>query len=284
MQHSFTVTTGSALSTDSENAYHLSIQSDLNGLCFCVLDLDRRQYVALQALSFHPAVVDYNDLQRALERALRSEPLLNLRFRSVSCMYTSRSVTLMPAVLVDKPLLKSFLEFNAPLHELDEVHTCPLPLYGAEVVFAVPSPLAAKLAGKYPKVKFYHQCVPMLQLLPAQVKHEKHSELLAVNINHGFADVALYARGGLKMYNTFELQAPADLVYYLLAVAHQHKVSEKKTEVLLSGSIGAYVGEVAAFFPTLAQAKPHPQLPLARELRAVVDHRFTHLFSLYECA
>ena len=283
MRHSFTVA-DSSLNTVGENAYHLSIQSDLNGFCFCVLDLDRKRYVALQAQPFHPPVVDYNDLQKALERTLNSERLLNLNFSSVSCMYTSRSVTLIPNILVDKMLLKSFLEFNAPLNELDEVHSCPIPSLGAEAVFAIPSPLAAKLSSKYKNVKFYHQCVPMLSLLPEMFKHDEHGELLSVNINNGFADIALYARGGLKIYNTFELQTPADLVYFMLAVARQHKVNEKKMEVLLSGNIGAYVGEVAAYFPALIQVKPYTQLSLAASLQAVANHRFTHLFSLYECA
>jgi len=284
MQHySFTVA-DSSINTVSKNAYHLSIQSDLNGFCFCVLDLDRRQYVALRAQAYHPAVTDYNDLQKALEHMLISEPLLNINFSSVSCMYVSRSATLIPNVLVDKMLLKSFLEFNAPLNELDEVHSCPIQSLDAEAIFAIPSPLAAKLSGKYKSVKFYHQCVPMLSLLTELSKHDEHSGLLAVNINNGFADIALYARGGLKIYNTFELIAPADLVYFMLAVARQHKVNEKKMEVFLSGNIGAYVGEVAAFFPALVQVKPRPQLPLASGLKAMADHRFTHLFSLYECA
>ncbi|MDR2937313.1 MAG: DUF3822 family protein [Prevotellaceae bacterium] len=275
MQQPFTVSS-STLGTSS--SYHLSIQSNLNGLCFCVLDLETMQYVALQQLPFHSAVLDYNDLQHALHRTLSSEPLLNLCFASVACMYTSRSATLIPNILNDKKLLKHFLEFNAPLNELDEVHHRPILSLDAEAVFAIPSPLAAKFSSKYKNVKFFHQCVPMLSQLP------KHGELLAVNINSGFADIALYARGELKIYNTFALQAPSDLAYFMLAIARQHKVNEKKTGVLLSGNIGGYVGEVAKLFPELIQAKPHTTPSIAPELEVVADHRFTHLFSLYECA
>jgi len=283
MQRSFTAVS-STLNTNSGSAYHLSIQSDLSGLCFCVLNLDCMQYVALQALPFSTAVVDYNDLQQALERTLSAEPLLNLRFSSVSCMYTSRSAALIPNVLADKTLIKGFLEFNAPLNELDEVHTCPLPSLDASAIFAVPSPLAAKLTGKYKSVRFYHQCAPLLLLLPQQAKQGRHNELLTVNINSGFADIALYARGGLKIYNSFELQNPTDLVYFLHAIAHQHKVNEKTAGLLLSGNTGRYMDEVAPFFPLLMPARPHTQLSFAPELKAVADHRFTHLFSLYECA
>lgn len=283
MQYAFTVA-DSSLQHAAGGSYHLSVQSDLNGLCFCILDLESRQYVALQSLPFLSAVVDYNDLQLALERTLSVEPLLNLSFSSVSCMYSSRCATLIPNILADRTLLKKFLEFHTALNELDEVHSHPIFPLDAEAVFAIPSPLAAKFSSKYGKVKFYHQCVPLLSLLPEQAKEEKHDELLAVNINNGFADVALYARGGLKIYNTFELQAPADLVYFMLAVARQHKVNEKKSGVLLSGNIGAYVNDVAAFFPRLIQAKPHTKIALAPEVEAAADHRFTHLFSLYECA
>ncbi len=281
MQHAFTVT-NSTLNKGS--SYHLSIQSDLNGLCFCVLDLDSKQYVALQSLPFRTAVVDYDDLQAVLGRILSSEPLLNLNFNSVSCMYNSRNATLIPNILADKTQLKRFLEFNTPLNELDEVHSCPIPTLDAEAVFAIPSPLAAKLTGKYNRVRFYHQCVPMLTLLPKQAKAHKYNELLAVNVNNSFADIALYARGGLKIYNTFELQAPADLVYFMLAIARQHKINEKKVGVLLSGNISEYVNEVAAFFPSIIQANSLTTMSLVPELLPIADHRFAHLFSLYECA
>lgn len=282
MQHAFSVAANSLSNTGGN--YHLSIQSDLNGLCFCILDLDSKQYVALQSLPFLSAVLDYNDLQLALERTLSAEPLLNLNFSSVSCIYTSRSATLIPNILADKSLLKRLLEFNIALNELDEVHSSLIDPLDAEAVFAVPSPLAAKLSRKYGKVKFYHQCVPMLSRLPEQAKKGRHNELFAININNGFADIALYARGGLKIYNTFELQASADLVYFVLSIARQHKVNEKKAGVLLSGNIGTFVNDVATFFPTLIQAKPHSKIAIAPEIAAFADHRFTHLFSLYECA
>lgn len=278
------VATDSAFDAQSSGALHLSIQSDLSGLCFCVLDLDRRRYVAFQSIPYARPIVDYNDVKPALSGLLNSEPLLNADFSSVSCLYVSRSATVIPEALFDGDLLKSFLELNTPINELDEVHGSHVSLPDVAVAFTVPSPLAATLLEKYGSVKFYHQCVPMLKHLKEHAEMYDTQNLFAVNINGSFADVALYACGALKIYNTFVLHATEDLIYFMLAIARRQQISEKKASILLSGDVNPYINEFTPLFHALIPAMPHTQMSFAYELSDVAGYRFTHLFSLYECA
>ncbi|MDR1416505.1 MAG: DUF3822 family protein [Prevotellaceae bacterium] len=268
----------------SAAALHLSIQSDLDGLCFCLLDLDRRKYVAFKSIPYEQTVTDYNDMQPTLSALLNSDPLLNASYRSVSYIYTSRHAAAIPMAMFDRSLLKSFLELNDFVNELDEVHSAPIPQLDAVAAFAVPSPFAAALLKKYGKVKFFHQSVPMLTFLQRRAKDHNPESLLAININHDFADIALFVRGALKMYNTFALQSPEDLAYFMLAIAHQHKVATKQTSVLFSGNVEPYLKVIPPFFRALVLDEPHTRMGFARELSDVADHQFTHLFSLYECA
>jgi hypothetical protein len=277
------VATDSAFDAQRSGALHLSIQSDLSGLCFCVLDLDSRRYVAFKSIPYAQPIVDYNDMQPALGRLLDSEPLLNAGFGSVSYLYASRHATLIPDALLERDLLKSFLELNNPLNELDEVHSCFLPQLNAAVAFAVPSPFAAALLEKYGSVKFYHQSVPMLKRLQEYVSVYKLENLFAVNINNGFADIALHAYGTLQIYNTFTLHAPEDLAYFMLAIARRQCIPESKTSVLLSGDIEEYIKNFPSMFRTLIPAMPRTQMSIAYELSTIAGYRFTHLFSLYEC-
>jgi hypothetical protein len=278
------IVTDSAFDAQSSGDLHLSIQSDLSGLCFCVLDLDKRRYVAFQSIPYAKPIVDYNDMKPTLGALLNGEPLLSAGFSSVSCLYVSRHATVIPKAMFDDNLLKSFLEFNNPINELDEVHGSHLPLPDAAVAFAIPSPLAATLLEKYGSVKFYHQCIPMLKHLGEHAEMYSAENLFAVTIHGDFADVALYAAGALRIYNTFTLHAPEDLIYFLLAIARRQQISEKKTSVLLSGDVEPYIKEFASLFHTLIPAMPHTQMSFAYELGDVAKYRFTHLFSLYECA
>ncbi|MDR1022389.1 MAG: DUF3822 family protein [Prevotellaceae bacterium] len=268
----------------SSAALHLSIQSDLGGLCFCVLDLDKRRYVAFKSIPYEQPITDYNDMQPTLSALLDSDPLLNASYRSVSYIYTSRHATAIPTAMFDSNLLKSFLEINDFINELDEVHSCPIPQLDAVAAFAVPSPFATTLLKKYGEVKFYHQCVPMLTFLQEHAGEHNPKSLLAININHGFVDTALYIRGALKIYNTFALQSPEDLAYFMLAITSQHKVETRQTSVLFSGNVEPYVKVIPPFFQVLMLDEPHTQMSFARALSDVVNHRFSHLFSLYECA
>ncbi|MDR3366347.1 MAG: DUF3822 family protein [Prevotellaceae bacterium] len=278
------VATDSAFDAENSGALHLSIQSDLSGLCFCVLDLERRTYVAFKSIPYAAPIVDYNDMQPALSELLAGEQLLAARFSSVSYLYASRHATIIPSAMLDGNLLKSFLELNNPINDLDEVHSSHIPQLNAAVAFAVPSPFAATLLEKYGSVKFYHQSVPMLKYLQEHVSMYSSENLFAVNISCGFADVALYAGGTLKIYNTFTLHAPEDLAYFMLAIARRQQISEKKTSVLLSGDIEPYIQDFPSLFHSLIPAIPHTQMSFACELSDVAGYRFSHLFSLYECA
>ncbi|MDR0414624.1 MAG: DUF3822 family protein [Prevotellaceae bacterium] len=278
------VAVDSTFNVHGGSALHLSIQSDLEGLCLCVLDLDRRQYVAFKSMPYERPVVDYNDMQSALSSLLGADPLFNVGYCSVSCMYASRHATVIPMSMFDSNLLKSFLELNDTINELDEVHSHPIPQLDAVAAFAVPSPLAATLLKKYGKVKFYHQCVPMLSFLQRHAGKCNPDGLLAVNLNRGFADIALYVHGALRIYNSFALQSPENLAYFMLAVTCRHGVSEKKTSVLFSGDVEPYIKVIPPFFHELVLDEPRTQMSVARELSDVANHRFSHLFSLYECA
>lgn len=278
------VATDSAFDAQSSGALHLSIQSDLSGLCFCVLDLDRQRYVSFQSVPYAKPIADYNDVKPALGALLAGEPLLNAKFSSVSCLYVSRYATVIPAALLDRSLLKSFLDLNNPINELDEVHSSLIPSLDAAVAFAIPSPFASTLLEKYGKVKFCHQCVPMLKYLKEHAEMYDSDNLFAVNINSDFADVALYAGGALKIYNTFTLHAPEDLIYFMLAIAHRQRIPEKKISVLLAGEMEQYIEDFAPLFHALIPAMPHTQMTFAYELSSVAGYHFTHLFSLYECA
>jgi hypothetical protein len=280
----FTATDSAFDEQKNGNALHLSIQSDLGGLCFCTLDLDRRRYVAFKSMPYAQPIVDYNDMQPALSRLLDGDTLLSADYSSVSYIYASRSATIIPKYMLDGSLLKSFLEFNNPINDLDEVHSAVIPQMDAAVAFTVPSPFAATLIGKYGKVKFYHQSIPMLKRLLEYVDSNGKENLLAVNIGREFADMALYAGGELKIYNTFAMQTAEDLSYFMLAITRRHQVSERKTSVLLSGNVEPYVKEIPSFFRVLVLDEPHTRMGFARELKDVANHRFSHLFSLYECA
>ncbi|MDR0687680.1 MAG: hypothetical protein LBF55_03210, partial [Prevotellaceae bacterium] len=69
------VATDSTFSAHSSDALHLSIQGDLEELCFCTLNLTTRKYVAFKSIPYAQAVVDYNDMQPALSTLLNAEPL-----------------------------------------------------------------------------------------------------------------------------------------------------------------------------------------------------------------
>jgi hypothetical protein len=280
MQKAFAIVS-SALNIKTTGGYHLSIQSNLSGLIFCVLDLQRNTYVALKGFPFRSRIIDYNDLHKEVAAIIAREPLLASRYASAVCMHVSRSATLVPSTWVDNNLLKSYLYYTTTLDELDEVHHRQIPNHNIQTIYAIPSPLAALLSSSLGKVSYCHQSVPLLHSLYTYVKEHKEEDIFMVNINQGFVDIALYARGELKIYNTFELNTATDLLYYLMFIAKKHKVEEKTTGVMLLGEVERHADRLVNFFSNIIQGKAPRQYHYASELAGYADHQLVNLFALH---
>ncbi|MGL4364496.1 MAG: DUF3822 family protein [Bacteroidales bacterium] len=263
---------------------HLSIQSNLNGLCFCLLNPETKEYFAFQKTLYQPVVVDYNDLQIAIDALLQKDTLLNLQFESVSCLFISRHSVLIPTGFSEPIQFKFFLEQNTLIHELDEIHYSSLSSHGIDTVFAIPNPLAAKLIGKYNKVRFYHQIVPLLDISYRYLE-EGHKTVLTVNIHQEFADIILIQNGKLMIYNTFEINSSNDLLYFLLAISKKYDLNKMLLKLLIFNDTKVDLGNIPFLFPSLQiiQSTSFDYYDFSPNLHKHLTSEFSLLFSLYQC-
>jgi len=206
----------------------LSIQADLSGFSFCVFN-SNGNCRALKQYSY--TIVDYNDLDNEVNKLFRQEELLRLPYKKCYCLFISNKATLIPSHLFEVQHLRTYLDFVAPLDELDEIHYRQLPVPEAVNVFAIPSPVAAIVHTYQPNSLFLHQSVPLIHLM-----HEKQlQEGAALHLSSDIASIALYAGGRLVLSNTFNVQSFADALYYLSYALQQWHLSPENTPVFLSG-------------------------------------------------
>lgn len=206
----------------------LSIQADLNGFSFCVFDNNEK---CLKFKHYAYTTVDYNDLDNEVHNLFRQEELLRLPYKKCYCLFISNKSTLIPAQLFDVQHLRTYLDFVAPLDELDEIHFRQLPVPEAIDVFAVPSPVAAIVHTYQPNTLFLHQSIPLIRLLQAMQLQNG----VVLHLSSDIASIALYAEGRLTLSNTFNVHTSADSLYYLSYVLQQWRLSPDNTPIFLSG-------------------------------------------------
>jgi hypothetical protein len=181
-------------------------------------------------------------------------------------------------------MLKSYLEFNHELDALDEIHYNYLPSVDAYNVFALHTYIASAISHHFMGVRFYHQAMPFIERI-TDYSDNRQKQIMAVNINHHFFDVAVSSSSRLKLYNTFQYKEPTDLVYFILYICNEFEMDPLTLELVLSGELSdmmSYRDAIREYIPGVQTLKTADN-NLAEGLAKVKESNYFTLFNLVHC-
>jgi hypothetical protein len=264
--------------------YHLSIQADLNGFSFCILDIKRRTYIGLRHYQFEKvySIDDYTD---KLTAVLNEDKLIDLQYKSSSFVYLTQKSTLIPESFFDKSNLKAYFQFNQSLNELDEIHYNFLSEINAYNIFAIPNYIVNEIVSHIENIILFHQATPFIKII---VKRgiDKENKCVYVNMNNKFIDIAVAARHSLFLYNTFQFQNENDLLYFILYIYKQLNLDTKKNKLLITGEQSdniKYHNALKKYITTVKYLEPIKFL-FSGVFTKINKHKFLNLFNLVNCA
>ena len=264
-------------------SYFLSIQVNLNGLSFSVLDPVREKYIAFEHKTF-PKDLIFDDLLNYLEDYLDHHELLNCSFKSTKLAWITNRNTLIPVSFFNVQNLKKYFEFNQKLEELDEIHYSELKYVDAYSVFIIPNQIATIFTRKFKQIQFYNQQIPFIE--HAVYKHHSESKKILANVNEDFIDICITENGKLLLYNNFLYKNEMDLAYFILYTFDQFDIDTKQTELILSGLIdsssSAYT-KLKGFINHLRFDKLPEDFSYSYTFNHIPSHQFTNLFNLHLC-
>ena len=265
-------------------SYHVSIQIDLNGFSFCLLDTIRNKYVALKHYSFDTLS---EDPEKELRSVFEQDEFLKREFKGSKMIFTSRQSTLVPQPLFDKENVRDYFTFN---HSLNDNH------YGiffnrlkhadAYVVFAVPLYVPSVVKKYLPDTKLFHQSVPLIENIFLNRKNRKDREIVWMNISEKLFDIVVIDDKKLKLYNSFSFQDVNDLLYFTLYVFEQEKLDPGDTEIILSGKISKTMKEyevLRKYIRNLRFDTPSTQFTYSYTFNEIPTHTYLNLLNLYPC-
>jgi hypothetical protein len=273
-------------SLDRENTqnYHLSIQADLSGFSFCILDIKRRLYIGLRSHTFEK-IYSIEDYANKLTEAFKEDKLLDCQYKSISFIYLSQKSTLIPDSFFDKENLRAYFEFNLNLNELDEIHYNFLSEISAFNIFAIPNYIVNEIIGRFENVKLFHQATPFIKTI-FKNKDNKENKCVFVNMNNKFLDIAVTAENRLCLYNTFQFQNEADLLYFVLYIYKQLNLNTRKNKLFISGEQSdniEYYSALKKYITTVRYLEPFGFL-FSGILEKLNKYKFVNLFNLFRCA
>jgi hypothetical protein len=260
--------------------YHLSIQSGMNGLSFCLLDTVRNKYIG-----FHHYPSQSNEYVSSLIPIIQADPVLTLSYKSVSHMFVDGRNTLVPTSLFDAKKAAMFYQLSHGQSGCSEILSNQLDNAMAVNIFTYPPDFLIRLKEIYPGIKTFHRSSPFVEALVLHSAKWIRSKCY-VSISKSEIDIGIAQMKKLEFYNSFTYKENSDIVYYLLNVLERFKLSNMLTEVYISADVENH-DELFEFlnnyFNLIKFIRPSDQYLYSYMFDELQLTRFANLFNLALC-
>jgi hypothetical protein len=212
--------------------YHLSIQTSSNGLSFCLLDTITKKNITLRHYPFKTSNSSIQLVNNVSEK-MNTDDILKLTFKSVSHMFVDSKNTLVPISFFDHSKEKNYFTFNLIQDPNTIILSNTLTNTVAANVFSYPEDLYLKLNEVFPSIKLSHHSSAFIENLVINSSKWTHPKCY-ININKSFLNIGIACSKKLEFYNAFNFKDNADIIYYILSVLEQFKLSPLTTEVFMA--------------------------------------------------
>lgn len=177
---------------------------------------------------------DLKEVETQIRTFFGSEMLLSYPFAEVRCTFFNLNATLVPRRLFVAEDLPAY--FKLLLRPADyEFHYDHLPEVDCYLVYAV-EPVVTRMCGQYfPQAKMSHLATGLLKNWQHIAPSGDYQIFL--NTRNQVAQVAVFDRRNLLLYNAFQFQKNSDLLYFVLLAYEQFRLDPGKIMLTVSGNL-----------------------------------------------
>ena len=223
------------LELNKAKSCHLSIQVNLDGFSFAILNLQEQKYIALEHYDIQN-LNSYSNLAEKIDILVNQKELLQQNFVSTSVGITHTINTLTPKALYKKEYGKEILAFNHILLKNETETRDWIPSIQAFNSYFIPEELERCLNKHFKNIVWKHDSSIIIESLIHQFKlHE--GEKVYISVQKKSFDITILDGKHLKFFNSFSYKAAEDLIYYLLFSMEQLQLNPDHTPLIIIGEI-----------------------------------------------
>ncbi|WP_338734079.1 DUF3822 family protein [Mangrovimonas cancribranchiae] len=213
----------------------LSIQINLNGLSFCILDQDTQTITFLKHITLEKKTTPIQILDK-LKHCFNSIDELNNTFNKVTVIYINDLATLVPKEFFNEELLADYLKFNSKILKSDFIAYDTVTANNSMNVYVPYVNINNYIYDKFGSFSYKHYATILLEQI---LKNDTLSqeENMYVNVGDTHFEIIVVNSGKLKFYNTFEYHSQEDFIYYILFTIEQLSLNPEKINLILLGNI-----------------------------------------------
>lgn len=229
----FDLVTENSFDLNKTKEYNLSIQVNLDGFSFFIVNPNENQLVAFKHEHLH--ISNENFIARRLNEWLEKEELLSHQYGYIQIVHWTKKFALVPYDWADDNNEEKLVQLLFNEETKDEIEINSLKDHGKSLVFTIPSQLQRSLRNRYPDCSIFHPLKKISNNLPELHLRNGFGLVLAISQENFY--LLLYNKEDILLMNQYNYSHANDVVYYVLSVLRQLKISPRNTELWLSGTI-----------------------------------------------
>jgi hypothetical protein len=219
----------------STSKYELSIQVNLSGLSFFVLNLETSEVAFLKCIYFDKKQTPQSLLDQLTHNFNRIDELQK-QFSKVTVIHDNELATLVPKPLFDETNLVDYLKFNTKILKTDFITFDNLQIADLKVVYVPLVNINNFVFERFGSFEYKHSATVVLNRVLTIEKNSKSLKMY-VNVESSHYEIITVENNHLKFYNRFEYNSKEDFIYYLLFTAEQLQLNPEDFPVVLMGTI-----------------------------------------------
>jgi hypothetical protein len=270
------------LDINSTGNYILSIQANLDGFYFCLLDSLRNKFVLFR--SYEPDE-DGKFTVEDIKKICSDDDFLMRSYAGVKTIVPSPRSTLIPSQLYNPSGKDDYFEFNHFTHDGETIRANRLIHPDAFLLYSADNELIDFLSERFGGTEPAHHLKPLLyQILSG--KEASAGSRLHLHVERDFINVIHISEGNLILCNTYPYRNTSDLMYYLLYVAKKAGLHGNST-LYVSGTTVRFDeiwSGLSEYIRNIKYGIPEGKFLFSYLFNEELLHRHFNLFSIVSCA
>ncbi|NRR90783.1 DUF3822 family protein [Winogradskyella undariae] len=217
------------------NIKELSIQINLNGLSFCILNKTQNTIEFLKMIPFEQKQTP-DEVLCHLKTELSSNIVFSDDFNAVYVIHQNELSTLVPEELYDASHKADYLKFNSKILRNDFITEDEIPFNKSVNVYVPYVNINNYIFDTFGEFEYKHSSSILIDSILQNVKAEE-TPIVFININKTTVELLVVENNKLQLFNVFEYHSKEDFLYYILFVFEQLKLDTETTPIELSGNI-----------------------------------------------
>ncbi|WP_179353549.1 DUF3822 family protein [Winogradskyella vidalii] len=214
----------------------LSIQINLNGLSFCILNKTTNTIEFLKTTVFEHKLNPMETLD-CLKSELSNNSVFSEDFNAVLVIHQNELATLIPEELYNPALKVDYLKFNSKILGNDYITEDTISINKSINVYVPYININNYIFETFGEFVFKHASSILIDSLLQNKDTNTETPIVYVNVNKITIEILVIQNKELQLFNVFEYHSKEDFIYYILFIYEQLKLDVETIPVEVSGSI-----------------------------------------------